>query len=202
MTDANKERPKGASTIPPFWIRQEDRGAPIDARVVEASQRLWPWAYRHVERELRDGARAAELLEQVAIEVSGRLQVAPRVAENLNGYLITAFHRQVRAHLLRNNRLVYEGLLKELEKNHRLVAPDWVTSLETDLTIGLLLSHLPHEIKHMLHYRMLDFSWRAIGKTMGLSAKQAKSRFYYGVQRAYQVLLDEQTRRARAQERE
>jgi len=201
MWEAQKQKPKSAGRIPPFWIRPEDHhGHPIDSRVVEAAQRLWPWAYRYIERELQDGARAAELLEQVAIEVSARLQIAPEVARNLNGYLITAFHHDVRSQLLRNNRLVYQGLLKELEENHRLAAADWVTAVETELVMKTLLSRLPHEIRHMLHYRILGFSWKMISKGMGISAKQAKSRFYYGVQKAYQTLLDIQPTRANQEE--
>ena len=201
--EAHKQRPRVAGRIPPFWIRPEDcRGARLDERVIEAAQHLWPWAYRCVERELQDAARAAELLEDVAFEVSERLKITPEVGRNLSGYLITAFHRRVRAQVLRESRLVYEGLLRELEVNHQLVAPDWTACLEAELVIKLLLSHLPHEIKHMLHYRMLNFSWKAIGKTLGISSKQAKSRFYYGVQKAYQVLLDDQARRASVQEHE
>ena len=45
----------------------------------------------------------------------------------LSGYLITAFHHRVRAQLLRDSRLAYEGLLFELEENHRPRAPDWMS---------------------------------------------------------------------------
>ena len=55
MREAQQQKPKNAGRIPPFWIRPEDhRGQPIDSRLVEASQRLWPWAYRYIERELQD----------------------------------------------------------------------------------------------------------------------------------------------------
>lgn len=192
MRQARKEIWRRSSgPVPPFWIRPQDHlGQPVDPRVVDASHHLWPWAYRHVERELSDGARAAELLEIVAIEVSSRLQVEPTVARNLNGYLITAFHHRVRWERLQDGRLVYEGLLSELEAKHQLKAPDWAAALETDLVLQFLISCLPHGLKHMLHYRMLGFSWKEIGGSLGISAKQAKSRFYYGVQKTYETLLD------------
>ena len=203
MSEAQKQQPKRAGRIPPLWIRPKDRhGEPIDPRVVEASQRSWPWAYRHVESELRDGACAAELLEQVAIEVSTRLRVTPEVSRNLNGYLIKAFHHLVRSQVVRDNRLVYEGLLQDLERNHRLVASDWVAALEAALVIQSLLPRLPHEVRHLLHYRLLGFSWKEIGERVGISVKQAKSRFYYGVQKAYQTLIDDRARRAGQQEQE
>jgi RNA polymerase sigma factor (sigma-70 family) len=203
MSEAREQKPRGTRRIPLLWIRPKDCwGEPIDPRVVEASQRHWSWAYRYVESELRDGARAAELLEQVAIEVSTRLQVTPEVGRNLNGYLITAFHNRVRSQVVRENRLVYEGLLHDLEKNHPLVASDWVAALEAVLVIQSLLPHLPHEVRRLLHYRMFGFSWKEIGRNSGISAKQAKSRFYRGVQKAYQILIDDQARRAGQQEQE
>lgn len=203
MSEAQKQKPTGAGRIPPLWIRPKDcRGAPIDPRVVEASERNWPWAYRYVESELQDGTRAAELLEQVAIEVSRRLRDTPEVSRNLNGYLVTAVHNCVRSQQAKDNRLVYEGLLQDLERNHRLVAIDWVAALEVELLVQSLISRLPHEVRHLLHYRMVGFSWRAIGRRLGISTKQANSRFYHGVQKAYQTLIDDQMRRAGRQEQE
>src|SRR5207248_835949 len=124
-----------------------------------------------------------------------RLQADPAMARNLNGYLITAFHHRVRSERLKESRLAYEGLLRELEEKHQLRAPDWVAALETQLVLNLLISCLPHEVNHMLHYRMLGFSWKDISGFVGISAKQAKSRFYYGVQKAYETLLDNQAKR-------
>jgi hypothetical protein len=73
------------------------------------------------------GPAPAELLEEVAPEVSARLRAEPEVERNLNGYLITAFHNRVRSQFLKDSRLAYEGLLYDLEENHQPRAPDWVT---------------------------------------------------------------------------
>jgi len=190
-----------AGGIPPFWIPPTDhQDRPIDQRVIEVALSLWPWAFRRVERELNDSARAAEVVESVAVEVSARLKSEPEVGRNLRGYFITAFHRSVRFQVLKESRLEYEGLLRELEENHKLRAPDWVSALEKELTLKFLLSYLPHNVNHMLHYRMLGFSWKKIGQILGISAKQAKSRFYYGVQQAYETLLETQSRRRHQKE--
>jgi DNA-directed RNA polymerase specialized sigma24 family protein len=186
--------------IPPFWVRPtDDLDQSIDPRVHELAMRLWPWAFRHVERGLHDGPSAAETLEEVVIEVSSRLRAVPEVARNLNGYLITAFHHRVRSRRLRDHRLALEGLARELERNHGLRAPDSVAALEWRLTLDLLICFLPHEIKHTLHFRMLGFSWKEVSDVSGLSVKQAKSRYYYGLQKAYEELLETQLRRRGAE---
>jgi DNA-directed RNA polymerase specialized sigma24 family protein len=204
MGEAQRRKPnRFPDRIPEFWIRPEDkRGSPLDARVLAALRRLWPWAYWHVEIELHDGARAAELLEQVAMDVSTRLRDHPEVERNLNGYLITAFHHCVRSELLKDSRLAYEGLLYELEENHQPKAPDWVAALETKLALDFLVSYLPHQIKHMLNFRTLGFSWKETAQLAGVSVEQAKSRFYYGVQKAYETLLENQAKRRRGKDSE
>ena len=179
-----------ADQLPLFWMKSSDsRGRPIDPRVVAVAERFWPWAYRRVERELHDAASAAQIVERVAIEVSHRLQDEPGVDRNLAGYFITAFHRQVRQQFLRENRVTYEGLLSELESNHRLTAPDWVAAMERELCLKVLVDQLPHDARHMLNYRILGFSWNEIGRVLRISGKQARSRFYYELNKLHTKLL-------------
>ena len=117
--DIKDARPASSDPLPPLWMRPTDpSGRAVDERVVAACNRLWRWAYFHVESKLHDAPSAAELMEEVALNVSRRLQAEPAVERNLTGYLITAFHRRVWSQVLRNNRLVYEGLVRELEQNH------------------------------------------------------------------------------------
>jgi DNA-directed RNA polymerase specialized sigma24 family protein len=156
---------------------------------MEASERLWPWAYRRVERELHDPAAAAQLLEGVAAEVSSRLQEEPGVGRNLGGYLITAFVRRVRQQFMKLHRVAYEGLLRELEQNHHLAAPDWQEAIERELCLQVLIGQLTPQSQHMLHYRILGFSWNEIGRALGFSGKQARSRFYYELDKAHAKLL-------------
>jgi hypothetical protein len=85
-----------AEHLPPLWMRARDsQGRPIDPRVVQVSEQLWPWAHWHVHQELHDSASAAQLVEGVALRVSNRLRNEPSVSQNLPGYFITAFRHRV-----------------------------------------------------------------------------------------------------------
>jgi DNA-directed RNA polymerase specialized sigma24 family protein len=172
---------------------RDSKGQPIDTRVVEVAERLWRWAYRNVEWELHDPASAAQIVESVALEVSSRLQVEPEVGRNLPGYFFTAFRRRVRQQFLQENRLTYEGLLRELELNHHLTAPDWEAALEQELCLKVLVDQLPHQSRHMLHYRILGFTWNEIGRALRISGKQARSRFYYELNKLHAKLLGART---------
>jgi DNA-directed RNA polymerase specialized sigma24 family protein len=68
-------------------------------------------------------------------------------------------------------------------------------ALEWRLTLDLLLTFLEHEIRHTLHLRMLGFSWKEVSNVLRLSVKQAKSRYYYGLQKAYEDLTRNHRRR-------
>jgi DNA-directed RNA polymerase specialized sigma24 family protein len=153
------------------------------------SERIWPFAYRHVQQELHDSASAAQLVEKVAIQVSSRLHAEPEVAQNLTGYFIRAFHRHVRRQSLKETRITYEGLLRELERNHRFTGPDWEAEIEWQLCLQFLVDRLPDQSSHMLNYRIIGFTWNEIGRALGISGKKARSRFYYALDKVHDQLL-------------
>ena len=47
---------------------------------------------------------------------------------------------------IKDSKLAYEGLLRDLAANHELIAPDWTAAVETRLVVNLLISCLPHEL--------------------------------------------------------
>jgi DNA-directed RNA polymerase specialized sigma24 family protein len=138
---------------------------------------------------LHDAPIAAELLEEVASEVSVRLHAEPAVGRNLKGYLITAFHHRVRLEFVKNSRLAYEGLLRELEGKHPLLASDWAAALEVKMFVDHLTALMPGEAQRIVHYRLLAFSWEEIGDVLGIPVTQARNKYYYGVKTAYERLL-------------
>ena len=190
----HKSSKEPSERLPPFWIFAKDsRGRPLDPRVKEVAEHLWRYAYRLVDAELHDPASAAQIVEKVAGEVSSRLQDQPGIDGNLRGYFMTAFRRRVRHQSMRESRVAYEGLVRELELNHHLTGPDFEEMIEQSLCLEVIMDLLPHEARHMLHLRMLEFSWKEIGQRFGISAKQARSRFYYELEKVHSKLLQSRT---------
>jgi len=191
------QRKPGGGNLPPFWIQADNNGSRLDSRVVDESKDLWPWAYHHVEVVLHDATRAAELLEEVAIDVSERLQKKPDVSWNLKGYLITAFRNRVSLELLRASRITYEGLVSELEGKHRLIAPNWLGPLEISICVAQIIPFMPPDARRIVNYRLLDFEWGEIAEAMGIQVMQAKNKYYYGIRTAWESLGPDGNRKQR-----
>jgi hypothetical protein len=180
----------------PFGFRRRTR----TDQVRDAASEIWPWAFRHVQKELHDGARALEIVQEVAAEVSGRLKDDAEVARNLKGYFTTAFIHCVQNHVLCESRIEYEGLIRELEENYHPTAPDWIREFETVLSLKLLAAYMSAPMRRMLSYRLSDYSWKEIGIVFNMTDRQVRSRFYYGARRAYDDLLTDQVERKQSKE--
>jgi len=53
-----------------------------------------------------------------------------------------------------------------------------------------LVNLLPEKSRHMLNYRILGFAWNEIGRALLMSEKQAKTRFYYALNKVRAKLRD------------
>jgi len=199
----NRRRPFDLGEVAPFWLPTTDAdGGVINDSVRDAAKELWPWAFRHVQKELHDGARALEIVQEVAADVSGRLKDDAEVGRNLKGYFITAFVHCLRSQVFRESRFEYEGLIRELEENHHPRAPDWIRGFETTLSLKLLASYMSEPMRRILSYRLSDYSWKEIGAVFNMTDRQVRSRFYYGARRAYEDLLSAQAERRHSEEAE
>lgn len=187
----------GPETVPPFWLCADAQR--IDQRVFAVARDSWSWAFWLIKKQLNDGPRTPDIVENVAADVSSRLRADAEVGRNLKGYFRTAMIRRVKTLATRDGRIMYEGGAQDLDANHRPSAPDWAKVLDDRLALQSLLPFLSHPVRRILHYRQLDYSWKQIGQRVALTEKQAKLRFYYGVRQAHEELLAIQSRRARGE---
>jgi DNA-directed RNA polymerase specialized sigma24 family protein len=77
---------------------------------------------------------------------------------------------------------------------------DWYKDFEDRMVLQALLPYTDESVLRILHYRLLDYSWKQIARQLAVSEKQAKSRFYYGVHQAREELAAVQEKRARREE--
>jgi hypothetical protein len=175
---------------PPFWIAKSRNGVVrVDERVHAEASRLWPWCHGLVSTRLRDGAVAAQMLDEVAVKVSIRLQQEERVADHLRGYLIRSFVRRVNAAVRKDRRLQCRGLARDLESILSPVAPEWVRDIEERLVIDAIAACLDADAQRMLNFRRLGFSWKLIAKQFGNSENQVRQAFYYQLRQAAWALF-------------
>ena len=187
--------------VAPFWLPPTDAdGREINDLVHDAAKEIWPWAFRHVQKELHDGTQALEIVQEVAVDVSQRLKKDAEVGRNLKGYFTTSFIHCVRSRVLHESRIEYEGLIHQLEENHHPRAPDWIRGFETTLSIKLLAAYLSQPMMRMLNCRLADYSWKEVGLVFRITDRQAKARFYYGVRKAYEDLLAAHAERRRSED--
>ena len=195
--DAGSSDPEA---IPPFWLpTEEDADRLLESCVVDVARENWVWAFYLIKRELNDGTRTREIVLDVAIDVTNRLREDPEVARNLHGYYRTSMIHYVKALSASEGRVIYEGSAQDLERNHQPSAPDWTKVFEDRMTLQAIAPYMSHPVRRILHNRQLGYSWKETARRLGLTEKQAKSRFYYGARRAYEELLCNQAKRARAE---
>ena len=194
----NDRSSSGPEAVPPFWLCAGEHE--IDQRVFAIARASWSWAFWLIKKQLNDGPRTPDIVEDVAADVSSRLRADAEVGRNLNGYFRTAMIRRVKTLAARDGRITYEGGAQDLEANHRPSAPDWAKVLEDRLALQSLLPFMSHPVRRILHYRQLDYSWKQTSQLLGLTEKQAKLRYYYGVRQAHEELLLIQARRAGGKE--
>jgi DNA-directed RNA polymerase specialized sigma24 family protein len=192
----------GPETVPPFWLPEDECvDQKIDERVLEVAKSNWSWAFWLTKKQLHDGARVGQIVEDAAIEVSNRLKADAEVGRNLNGYFRTTIIRTINTIAARENRIAYQGGSNDLEVNHHPQASDWRKIFENRMLLKALIPHMSYPVRQILHWRLADYSWKDIARRLSLSEKQAKSRFYYGAHQAYEELLRVQAMRARERDR-
>jgi hypothetical protein len=186
--------------VPPFWLpTEEDADRLIHPCVLDVARENWVWAFYAIRRELNDGTRTREIVQDVAIEVTSRLREEAEVGRNLHGYYRTSLIHHVKALAALEGRITYEGSTQDLERNHQLTAADWIKAFHDRMILQAIAPYMAHPVRRILHNRQLGYSWKDTARRLGLTEKQAKSRFYYGARRAYEELFRAQAKRARAE---
>ncbi len=162
---------------PEFYV------SPTTAPEVAAALRsIWPWLWHHVGVELGDPARAVDINDRVADQVSAFVRRYPDKVRSIAGLCRTTAINVVKSVQARERRIDYKGLSQDLEGYAR-PAEGSVEQLEFWIWLEQILDNADPEVKTMLSLRILGKTWGRIGKALGMSAGQARLRFRREIER-------------------
>lgn len=163
-----------------FRLNSVDRhGRKIDLAVLAAAEEVFPRALEHGLNMFCDPAVIANVLEEVAAEVSCRLDGRdktdhPEQIRNLPGYVFHSFVRQL-------NRLKSKELaLVSADGTGMTHTSRWVdpsAEFETNILLDECLAQCDFVIRDMFWRRVQGFTWEDIGKIHNVSAHAAEIRF-------------------------
>ena len=177
--------------LPEFYLGAAVNGHQIDSRVRTVAERLWPWTWNYIGINLADHARAAELAEIVAFKVSRFLGAHPGEVRSLVGLYYATTVNLVKSHRSRQGRIDYRGLGQELEAEASALAPDWQREVELWILAEQIGHHLDPTVREIFNLRLLERTWQEIGALHGLSAGQARLRFYRALEKLPRDILQD-----------
>ena len=173
------QRAEGRFRISPV----DCRGRAIATEVLAVAYEISGRALSHAENVLGDPALALSAFEETAATVSRVLSAQKRSdnrkIRNLSGYLFRAFLRRVdrlmRTELLFGDHTTNEFLGSKISSSSE--------ELELKLLVDELLTMCDAVTRDMFYRRVQGFSWKEIGRTYGISAHAAESRFSAALRR-------------------
>jgi len=181
------QRSEGRFRISPV----DCRGRAISSEVLAVANEISGRALSHAENVLGDPALALSAFEETAATVS-RVLIAQkrrgdRKIRNLSGYLFRAFLRRV-------NRLMRTELLFGAHTTSEILGSQISSSseeIELKLLVDELLTMCDAVTRDMFYRRAQGFSWKEVGRTYGISAHAAESRFSAALRRVRKRLHSE-----------
>ena len=173
------QRAEGRFRISPV----DCQGRSIATEVLAVAYEISGRALSHAENVLGDPALALSAFEETAATVSRVLSAQKRSDDrkirNLSGYLFRAFLRRVdrlmRTELLFGEHTTNEFLGSKISNSSE--------ELELKLLVDELLTMCDAVTRDMFYRRAEGLSWKEIGRTYGISAHAAESRFSAALQR-------------------
>lgn len=149
-----------------LWIRNPDSlGKEVDPDLLEAAQRVWDRARFVVIRYLADDLDAADILEAIVDSIS-RSPNGHEPIRHLDAYLLRSVAREA---IRRRRRRLPITLCDSvtLDRLSAAVSVDWDRTLDDERWMALLKASLDSNGRLMLEYRVLEYDWRFIAKSMG-----------------------------------
>jgi DNA-directed RNA polymerase specialized sigma24 family protein len=189
-----------------LFVRKPDPGGPplpVDEELLAAARRAWPHVLAHVRGRLLNKelgrertALAAEIWDHVLLSVAKtrrRNKDLRSPIMDLESYLLGAFHHRFNRELKKENKRAeiieaFSSVL-DLEQFEAATDSEWVEQLERAITARQVIDQMNPWMKKVWQRRQCNYSWKAIAAWLGITEQQAKMKFYYGLQKVRQSIL-------------
>ena len=181
-----------SNTDPPFWMATTDRnGRPIPQVLLDAAEHVWLRVAYLAERELKDTAEAAEILEAAVRVVSRRMYLKGPDDRILDP---DSFLYWTAARIL-GRRLKKEKMIELIEDLEAVVTPKkgshWnrITKAEKTTLLNEVMKFMDTRTRRIFLLRVKSYTWAEIGEKLGITETNAAVQFSYGVNQARQRIL-------------
>ena len=163
--------------VPEFYRRRAVEGEAIEPAVHDAFEKLWPWFWNHVGKELGDPTRAGDLADEIVGRVSKHVKKHSSQVHSLDALCRVAAENYVKTIKKRERRIDFRGLSRDIEATLVPAAVDSQRELELWICADQALRGEDAEFRGMLQHRLMDETWREVGKAFGMTGEQARRRF-------------------------
>jgi hypothetical protein len=189
-----------------LFARKPDQAGPplpVDEELLAAARKAWPHVLAHVRGRLlgkQSGrertALAAEIWDRVLTSVDKtrrRNRDLRSPIRDLESYLIGAFHHRLNRQLKKEQKRaeIIEAFSSVLDLEQFKAATDaeWVEQLERAIVASQITDRMSPWMKKVWQRRQCEYSWKVIATWLGITEQQAKMKFYYGLQKIRQSIM-------------
>ena len=170
---------------------KDRKGRPIPQVLLDAAQLVWPRVLWLTERELKDTARAAEILDKavcVVANIMRRKGPEERILDP-ESYLYWAAVR------ILNRTVGREKMIQFIDDLEPVVDPQTdsyrhrISGTQKQLLIKQIMRYMDDRTRGMFLLRVKGYSWEQIGAFLRIKANNAAVTYNAGVERARQRIL-------------
>jgi RNA polymerase sigma factor (sigma-70 family) len=172
-----------------------------EARLLEASRRLWPSALAFATSKVSELPTLApdarglttQIWEETLFSVLGTMEkLGTSKISDLDSYLFAIFrnrlHRYIERERKRRRIIEFVPSTAELEALPGSQDPSWVERLESEVLVREALARMDETFRVTAWFYCRRYSWDEIGRTLGLTKEQARKRFEYGLRKLRKLL--------------
>lgn len=172
-----------------FWIhKRDDKGRPLDEKIVQAAEEIAPTLARYRQHEIRCESTTNEMLQSAVEAASKAKRMKP--IDNPIGYLTLAYKRIVDRFLNRQRKLVSvdDTFLEDLSNARDNASSEEL--IHTRLFLEKLIDSMDTETREICERRMRGYSMSEIAKELRITPNCLSARYTRGVKKAMQKVSE------------